>query len=131
LTNFGFFEGVWITDHLSIKGLATALRFNLIEVIHAKIISEGKKEKMEIMYNYLCGSEFKTKVQGIADAIISMQEDLQKEKRAMGKIWAKREKNIDEIVINTVRMVGDMQGILGKSLPEIQGFELAEKFEDE
>jgi len=130
ITNFCFFEGVWITDHSSIAGLATALRTILIEVIRAKIISEGKNEKMEMMHNYLCGPEFKLKVQGIAESIESMQNDLQKEKVAMQKIWAKREKNIQGIWVNTGRMVGDMQGILGRSFPEIQGFELTDGSDD-
>jgi hypothetical protein len=38
------------------------------------------------MYNYLTGTEFRHKVQGIADAIIEMQEDLVKEKRALAKL---------------------------------------------
>lgn len=130
MTNFDFFDGVWITDHSSIAGLATALRFNLIEVIRAKIISEGKNEKMEMMHNYLCGPEFKLKLQGIGESVISMQKDLQKEKIAMEKIWAKREKNIQGIWINAGRIVGDMHGILGRSFPEIQGFELTDGSEN-
>jgi hypothetical protein len=130
MKNFGFFENVWITDYSSAEGLGTALRFNLIELTHLKIMSEGKNEKMEQLYNYLTGSEFKNKVQGIADSIISMQIQLQKEKRAMEKLWSARERNIQSIVINTVRMVGDMQGILGKALPEVKGFELEEGFDE-
>jgi hypothetical protein len=130
MTNFGYFEGIWITDQTSIAGLTTALRIMLIEVIRAKITSEGKNEKMEMMHNYLCGPEFKLKLQGIGEAICSMQEDLHTEKKAMQKIWAKREKNIQNMMENASRIVGDMHGILGRSFPEIQGFELTDGSDD-
>jgi len=130
MTNFGYFEGVWITDHTSIAGLTTALRINLIEVIRAKITSDGKNEKMEMMHNYLCGPEFKLKLQGIGEAINIMQSDLHSEKKAMQKIWAKREKNIQNMLVDASRIVGDMQGILGGSFPEIQGFELTDGSEE-
>lgn len=126
---FGLTEGVWITDYSSITGLATSLRINLIEIAREKVVSTGKNEKMELLYTYVNGPEFRQKVQGVADAITSMQDDLVKEKRAMEKIWAKREKQIQGVVLNTVRMVGDMQGIMGKSLQEINVFELEESTE--
>lgn len=43
------------------------------------------------------------------------------------KIWAKRDKQIQRILDNTVGMYGDMQGIIGASLPEIKGLEPSEE----
>ena len=37
------------------------------------------------------------------------------------KQWAKREKEINKAIDAIVGMYGDMQGIAGKSLPEIKG----------
>lgn len=123
---FGLVDGVWITDYSSISGLATALRVSFIELAHEKVVATGRNEKMELLYTYVNSSEFRQKVQGIADAIKAMQEDIVKEKRAMEKIWSKREKQIQGVVINTVRIVGDMEGIMGKSLQEMKVFELDE-----
>jgi len=120
MENFGFVDDVWITDYSSITGLATSLRINLIELTRERVISTGKNEKMELLYTYVNSPEFRQKVQGVADAITSMHDDLIKEKRAMEKIWAKREKQIQGVFINTARMVGDMEGIMGKSLEEIK-----------
>jgi hypothetical protein len=53
-----------------------------------------------------------------------MKEELDQEKKAMIKIWAKREKQIEKIVNNTVGMHSDMQGIMGASLPQIKSLEL-------
>jgi hypothetical protein len=53
-----------------------------------------------------------------------MQEDLDKEKKAITKQWAKREEQIEHVMCATVGMYGDLQGIAGKSLQEIEGLEL-------
>ncbi len=63
-------------------------------------------------------------MEAIVEAFKSMKEDLDREKRAMLKIWAKREKQIERIVANTVSMYGDMQGIIGASLPGIKMLEM-------
>jgi len=55
-----------------------------------------------------------------------MKNDLEQEKRAMTKIWAKREIQISCAFSSIARMYGDMQGILGASLPEIKSLKLSE-----
>ena len=50
-----------------------------------------------------------------------MQEDLGKERKAIMKQWAKREEQIERVMGATVGMYGDLQGIAGKSLQEIEG----------
>ena len=53
-----------------------------------------------------------------------MQRQLDKEKRAMERLWKEREKQIHRIALNTARMYGDMRGIIGASLPEVEVLEL-------
>jgi len=53
-----------------------------------------------------------------------MQEDLDKERKAILKQWAKREAQIERVMNATVGMYGDLQGIAGKSLQEIAGLEM-------
>ncbi len=54
-----------------------------------------------------------------------MQEDLNKERKAIMKQWAKREQQIERVMLATVGMYGDLQGIAGKGLKEIEGLDLA------
>ena len=79
---------------------------------------------MEMLYEYLSGPEFKQQVEGIVEAFTGMREDLDRERRAMEKIWTKREKQIERAVKNMSRMYGSMEGIIGRSLPELDFFEL-------
>lgn len=122
----GYYDGIWVTDFPSAIGLATALRSSLIQVSYARNSLVGKNEKMELIYNYLTGQEFAHRVQGIVEAFVSMKEDLDSEKRAMEKLWAKRESQIARVVKNTSGMYGDLQGIIGAGLPEIKMLQLPE-----
>lgn len=120
IKNFGFTDGVWVGKYEHAVGIATALRRNLIEVANVKLFSVNKNEKMEVLFNYLTGSEFRQRVEAIAEAFISMKDDLDKEKRLYAKVWAKREKQIEQVTLNTFGMYGDLQGLMGPSLPEIK-----------
>jgi hypothetical protein len=124
INGFSQVKGVWVTSFHLAMGLALALRANLIEVAGAKQSIVGKNEKMESIYNYLSGTEFKQKVEAIVEAFATMHSDLTKEKAAMEQLWGKREQQIKKVMLNTARMYGDMQGIIGASLPEIKSLEL-------
>ena len=124
VNNFAHINGVWVTNYTLAICLAVSLRMNLIQVASAKMSAVGKYEKMEVLYSYLSGPEFGQRVEAIANAFGSMKNDLDQEKRAMTKIWAKREKQIERVINNISGMYGDMQGIIGASLPQIKSLEL-------
>ena len=44
-----------------------------------------------MVYQYLTGLRFRQRVEAIVEAFSNMQEDLDKEKKAMTKQWTKRE----------------------------------------
>ncbi len=79
---------------------------------------------MEMIYQYLTGPRFRLRVQAIVEAFSTMQEDLDKERKAIMKQWEKRHEQLDRVMQATVGMYGDLQGIAGKSLQEIAGLDL-------
>jgi len=101
-----------------------SLKFSLTFLSHERTASTGKSEKMEALYQYLAGVEFKQKIEGIIEAFTSMQDQLNKERRAMERHWKQREKQIERVVKNTVGLYGDMQGIIGGQIPAIPALEL-------
>jgi hypothetical protein len=105
-------------------GLATVLRESLIHIATARRAAEGKNEKMEALYGYLSGTDFKQRVEAMVESFVGMQQDLERERRAMETAWSKREKQIQRIVRNVAGMYGDMQGIIGSTLPRIDRLEL-------
>lgn len=126
--NFSYKNGIWVCDRNHYIALAWALRFNLVSLYHERATYEGKDEKMQILYNYFTGTEFKHRVEGIVEAFGNLQEELEKEKRYFNTKWARQEKEIRKVIDQTHGMYGDLQGMVGKSLPEIKSLELDEGY---
>ncbi|MGH7828159.1 MAG: DUF2130 domain-containing protein [Candidatus Binatia bacterium] len=120
---FGFVDGVWVAHPKVALPVAISLRQTLIEVACARQATEGQQTKMEMIYQYLTGQRFRQRIQAIVEAFSSMRDDLDREKKAITKQWAKREEQIDHVMQATVGMYGDLQGIAGKTLQEIEGLE--------
>ncbi len=123
IDTFGFVDGVWVADPKVALPVALSLRQSLIEIAAARQASEGQQTKMEMVYGYLTGPRFRQRVQAIVEAFSSMKEDLDREKKAITRQWAKREEQIDRVMQATAGMYGDLQGIAGRTLQEIEGLE--------
>lgn len=121
---FDVIDGVWVTHPRTAMAVAITLRHTLIEVACARQSVEGQQTKMEMIYEYLTGPRFRLRVQAIVEAFSTMQSDLDKERKAIMKQWAKREEQIERVIQATVGMYGDLQGIAGRSLQEIDGLGL-------
>ncbi len=124
MTGFGLINGIWVCSLKEVEGLIAVLRESLLQIHNANQSLVGKEEKMELLYEYLCSTEFKHQIEGIVDGFSSMKVQLDKEKRAMKSIWAEREKQIDRIIDNTLGMYGAIKGIAGKNVIEIEQLEL-------
>ncbi len=122
--HFRQINGVWVTDIPSALSLALALRMALIQTANAKEAESGKDDKKDLIYRYVTGPEFRNRVTAIVEGFRAMKEDLESEKRAMQKIWASREKQIERIISNTAGMHGDLEGLAGTALPPIKILEL-------
>ncbi len=122
---FDLMEGVWVASPRVIIPVAMMLRQGLLQLSQTRALSEGQHTKTEMVYQYLTGPRFKQRVEAIVEAFSSMQDDLDKERKVIMKQWAKRQEQIERVMGATVGMYGDLQGIAGKSLQEIEGLELA------
>jgi len=124
LQNFDHVDGIWVTDPKCALSMAIALRYSLMELANVRLAREGQNGKMELVYEYLTGPRFRHRISAIVERSIAMKEDLEKERRAIQRLWAKREEQIDGITLATIGMYGDLQGIAGRSIQEIEGLDL-------
>jgi len=131
VSSFKFIDGVWVTGYHLAPNLAEALRNGLVQLARVRRSSEGKEEKKEAIFKYLSGPEFKHKVEAIIESFTTMKGELEQEKRAMTRLWAKRDKQIERVFANTLRMYGDLEGILGAALPPIKTLELDDGAEED
>jgi hypothetical protein len=118
---FDHVDGVWIVQPRLAIPVAQALRQTLLETAMARTATEGQQTKMGLVYDYLTGPQFRRRVEAIVEAFTSMKDDLEREKKASTKQWAKRETQIERVMQATVGMYGDRQGIAGRSLGELEG----------
>jgi hypothetical protein len=121
---FDYIDGVWVTETRCAIPVAIAIRQSLIEVSTARQSSEGQKTKMELIYQYLTGPRFKHRIEAIVEKFEDMQSDLDKERKTMTRLWAKREEQIKGVIESTAGMYGDLQGIAGRTMQEIEGLEI-------
>ena len=116
-TNFSNIGGIWVTNAQCATALAAVLRGQLVEIAAARAAIAGAKQKSEVLYEYVSSTEFRHRVESIAEAFIAMQIGLQEEKRAAQRVWAKREKQLEQVLTNTGGMYGELQALI--SLPDI------------
>lgn len=127
----GFKEGVWITQRNFAIPLADTMRAKLIQMYYVKKSVQAKDSKMEILYDYLSGTEFRHRVEAIVEAFTNMQEEIEKEKRYFINKWARDEKNIRMVIDNTYGMHGDLKGIIGAAIPQIKGLDLPDNRDEQ
>jgi hypothetical protein len=113
-------DGIWLVRPYAVRALAEALRSVLIESARQKVVSAGKNEKAEAIYDYLCSTAFAQKIRGVIETNEMMKQELDKEKAAFARIWKKREAQNEKIMTNMLGMCGELQGIADTGLPELE-----------
>jgi hypothetical protein len=124
LQTFDYIDGIWVTDPKCAIAVAVALRESLLAVSTARLAGEGQQTKMEMIYRYLTGPRFRHRIEAVVERFTEMQADLDRERKAMTRLWAKREEQIHGVVETMAGLYGDLQGIAGRSLQEIDGLEM-------
>jgi hypothetical protein len=122
--HFDLIDGVWVAHPRCAIPVAIALRQTLIEVNGLRLVQHGQQTKMVQVYQYLTGMKFRQRVEAVVEKFNDMREDLDKERKFMGRQWAKRETQIASVIESTVGLVGDLQAIAGKAMPEIPSLDM-------
>lgn len=121
---FACIDGVWVASLATWPALAVALREQLLQVAFARNAATGMTDKMEALYRYLSGDDFRHKVETIVEAFTSLKQQLDRERRAMEKLWKERERQIDRVIGATAGMYGELRGTIGQSMSAIAALEL-------
>jgi len=123
MTRFGQIEGIWICSFAEFKSLAYLFRYAMLRIGEVNVAQQNKGSKMQILYDYLTGNEFRQRVEAICESFQEMEGDLQKDRRQALASFAKREKQILKVVENTAALYGDVRGIAGSAVQTIEALE--------
>ena len=73
-----------------------------------------------MLYDYLCSTEFKHKLEAVMEGFISMKESILREQMQMQKNWKEREKQIEKVLLNMSSFYGSVKGIAGSAIPTVK-----------
>ncbi len=124
IERFGEKDGVWICGFGEVKSLVFVLREILLKTQTAKSVNDNKADKMSVLYNFLTSSQFKQQMEAIVEGFSNLKSELDREKRAMARIWKEREMQIEKVITNTIDMYGSIKGIAGNAIAPIKYLEL-------
>ena len=122
IEHFGPHEGVWVTKPAYATVLGAALRQGLIQTVEARGAAEGRETKMERLYAYMTGPEFRATIEGIAQPFIELKGLLETEKRTTLTRWKRQERNLERVLQNVANLQGDLRAIAGAEMPELPEF---------
>ena len=114
IEHFDLVDNVWVAHPRCALPVAVVLRQSLIELSNSRFVQQGQET----------GIKFRQRVEAVIEKFNDMRDDLDRERKFMGKQWSKREAQILAVVGSTVGMVGDLQGIAGKAMPEIPSLDM-------
>ena len=125
--HMGSMRGVLLTTFQLAACLAETLRVNMALLGQTRVALAGQDDQKSRIFQYFASPAFYERMAVIAEAFQQMQADLAREKAAMNRAWAKREKQIETIVSSTAKFTGELQALYGSSLREFPQFALADE----
>jgi hypothetical protein len=121
---FDLIDNVWVSEPRFAIPLAIALRESLINLAGSRQAAVGQQTKMELVYQYLTGPRFRHRIDAIVEKFTDMQADLDRERKTMMRMWAKREEQLKGVLDSTAGLYGDLQGIAGRAMQEIESLNI-------
>lgn len=131
MERFGTRDGIWICSYAEVVSVATVLRNAIMCVSDAKKSEENKGEKMQMLYSYISGNEFRQQIESIVESFRYLDNSIIKEKIFMEKNWKERKFQLEKAIRNTVHIYGGMKGILGASVSDIPLLEGTDQIDDD
>lgn len=125
IDTFDLRDDVWVASPQCAVPMAVVLRELVTSVFTARKASEGQLSKQEQLYQYMTGPRFKHRVRAVLEKYTDMRTDLDQERRVITKQWAKREQQLQSIADSLVGMSGDLHGIAGQNMMELESLNMS------
>jgi len=118
--HFALYEDIWVTQPTTAVGVAEAIRSGLIDLQRQRVLSAGKGEKAEAMYDYVTSPQFAQKLRAVGEAFQLMRKELESEMTVTKQRWARREKQLEAGLTQLLGIGGGIQGLAQQDLPELE-----------
>ena len=118
--HFALYDDIWVTQPITAVGGAEAIRSGLIDLQRQRVLSAGKGEKAEAMYDYVTSPQFAQKLRAVGEAFQLMRKELESEMTVTKQRWARREKQLEAGLTQLLGIGGGIQGLAQQDLPELE-----------
>ena len=116
-------RNIWVVKPKLTIFAAGLIRNQLLAVSQANQNAECKDQKMEAMYKFVTGSEFRNRIEAILSNYKAMSDEFEKEKRATQLRWSKMDKMLRTMTDHTIGVYGDFQGLTNSELMALPSVE--------
>ena len=130
MERFGERDGIWICSFTEVASVSALIRNGVLKIYEIQRSEENKGDKMQMLYNYLTGVEFRGQVEAIAEGFIAMKNSITRERMQMEKMWKEREKQLEKVLLSTSGLYGSVKGIAGASVGDIPLLDGGEKINE-
>ena len=117
---FGLVDDVWVSGLSTAVPMAATLRAGLFEASRANLALAARDTTERHAYHYLTGKDFQARVRQVIEPLVEMQKAHVSEQTAMQRIWNKRDKQLVRMRDGISGMYGDLEGIFGAALPQME-----------
>lgn len=119
---FDHVDGVYVVSFQYALPLAQILRRILIEIAAIRATSKQGAAATERLLSYITGQQFRNRMVSVMESCVALQNDLDADKRATARRWARNQQHVDAVIQSMGGLFGDLQVLLGDSMPELAGF---------
>lgn len=126
-------DGVWITTYEHAISICRYVRFLITTVASIKSSAGQTDEEWAKIRDYMLSDSFKHRMQAHFDAVKTLRDVLETEKKTSTLRWKRQQVQIDKLDSNTINLYAELKEIV-TNLPELEEFEtplLGEGNEDE
>ena len=113
-------DGIYIVPLQDYYPVATILRQNLLEMFSLKQSNRVSEEGLKQFYDYLVSPVFKKRLKGMVDSYRMMNQELQREKDYLQKMWLRREKQLSHSLDSAMGLWRDLHSVEGSPLMHLE-----------
>ena len=136
MTEGGLRDNVWVCRIAEFRYLIQALRQSVAAVAQANARLATQDTDALHLYDFVQSTQFQHAMNSLVTPVLQMRENHESEKRALQRVWRKRETTIEAALSNATSILGSLAANMPEGqLPAIDGLpeleDLADDDEDE
>ena len=120
----GLKDNVWVCRLAEFKYLMQALRQSVVAVFQARSQAETRDNDASRLYDFVLSTQFQHAMNALVTPVQKMREHHETEKRALQRVWRKRETEIENALENAANIIGSLAAHVPQGqLPPLADFQ--------